>query len=238
MRHSNENNQQQAQYKKKFNTIQFLNSDDRCHKCGDSKHIEGFQCSAHKYQCRKYHKFGHFSSFCYKKQGSYKKRPRSPKAYQLTSGRLSTQDNSICSHFSDNTSSDEFFCLQMKVQAKQADTNLPAPQHLMTNLPFKIKQHRNQTKFLWARLDTCTDVNIIPSSVYQLLFKDPDCRKLVSTDLQLGTYTSNKVQIIGPCELYVIQPSTKSTEAVTFFVSSNEGNGLISCTTSLALGVI
>ena len=66
--------------KKVFNARQILQSEDRCHKCGDSKHIERFQCSACKYQCRNCHKFGHFSSLCYKKQESYKKRPREPTA--------------------------------------------------------------------------------------------------------------------------------------------------------------
>ena len=115
--------------KKKFNPRQILQSEDRCHKYGDSKHIEGFQCSACKYQCRNCHKFGHFSSLCYKKQESYKKRPRSPKAYQLTSHRLSAQDNALCSHSRENSSSDESFCLQMKVQTIQANTIVPTPKH-------------------------------------------------------------------------------------------------------------
>ena len=59
--YQSETNQQQAQYKKKFNPRQILNSDDRYHKC-DSKHIEAFQCSALKYQYRNCHKFGYFSS--------------------------------------------------------------------------------------------------------------------------------------------------------------------------------
>ena len=46
-----ENKQQQVQ-NKKFNPRQILQSDDRCHKCGDSKHIEGFQWSGHKYHCK------------------------------------------------------------------------------------------------------------------------------------------------------------------------------------------
>ena len=141
MGYSNEANQQQAPYKKKefeskkaFNPRKILRNDERCDKCGDSKHIEGFQYSACKYQCKKCHRFGHFSSLCYKKQEFYKKRPRSPKAYQLTSGRLSAQDNSICSHPNDNSSSDEPFCLQMKLQDEQPYTNYPTPQHLFTNL--------------------------------------------------------------------------------------------------------
>ena len=50
----------------------------------------------------------------------------------------------------------------------------------------------------------------MPYSVYQLLFKDPDCTKLALSDLQLGTYTDNKGQLIGACELYVIHPSIQN----------------------------
>ena len=78
----------------------------------------------------------------------------------------------------------------MKLQAKQADTNLPAPHHLFTNLQVKVKPHKNKTKFLHARLDTCADINIMPCSIHQLLFKDPDCSELALSDLQLGTYTN------------------------------------------------
>ena len=133
MGYSREANHQQAPYKKRefenkkaFNPGRFF-KEDKCHKCGDSKHIEGFQCSACKYQCRYCLKFGHFSSLCYRKQESYKKKPRSLKAYQLTNGRLSTQDNAICSHSSNNPSSDESFCLQMKFQAEKANAKYPQP---------------------------------------------------------------------------------------------------------------
>ena len=119
----------------------------------------------------------------------------------MTSGRLSTQDNSICGPSSDNSSSDESFCLQMKLQAEQANARYPTPQHLFTNLEFKVKPHQNKTKFLQAKIDTCADVNIMSCSVYQLLFKDSDCTKLSPSDLQLGTYTDNKVKLTGACEL-------------------------------------
>ena len=83
-----------------------------------------------------------------RKKDSYKKRPRSPKANQLTSGGLSTQNNSICYHSSVSSSSDESSCLQMKVQADQANVKYPAPQHLFTNLEFKVRPCKNKTKFL------------------------------------------------------------------------------------------
>ena len=75
MGHSNEEqhqepyNKNEYENKKKFNPKQILQSEDRCHKYGDSKHI-GFQCTARKCQCRNCHKFGHYSSLCYKKQES------------------------------------------------------------------------------------------------------------------------------------------------------------------------
>ena len=78
----------------------------------------------------------------------------------------------------------------------------------------------------------------MPCSVYRLLLKDPDCTKLTPSDLQLGTYTNNKVKLIGAWELYVVHPAIKSIEPVTFFVTHNEGSVLISCTTNLALGLI
>ena len=219
MGHSNEDHHQ-APYKKneyenkrKFNPRQILQSEDRCHIWWDSKHIKGFQWSAGKYQCRNCHKFGHFSSLYYKKQESYKKRPRSPKAYQFTSGRLSAQDNSIYRNSSDSSSSeDESFCLQMKVQDIQANDKYSAPKHLFTNLEFKVKPHENKTRFLQARIDTHTDVNIRPVSTYKYLFKDPDSAKIAPSDLQLGTYTNENVKIIGSCNLYIIHPDTRCIE--------------------------
>ena len=160
------------------------------------------------------------------------------KAHQIRIDQVYVPDKLICSQSDDNTSRDESFCLQMKLQAKQSDTDVPTPQHLFTNLEVKVKPHKNKTKFLLARLDTCAGVNIMPYSVYQILLKDSDYTTLALSDLQLGTYSNNKVKIIGACELYVVHPSTKFIEAVTFFVACNEGSVLISCTTSLALGFI
>ena len=108
----NEENHHQAPYKqnefnkKKFNPRQILQSEDRCHKCGDSEHMEGFQCSAKRHQCRHCKQFGHFSSLCHRKQELYKKKPRSSKAYQMTYGRLSTHESFISGHSSDSSFSE------------------------------------------------------------------------------------------------------------------------------------
>ena len=71
----NEGYHSQAQPKKRFDTKGAHSDKSRCSKCGDSVHIEGFQCPAKKYQCKTCHKFGHFTSMCYqKKQASSKHR--------------------------------------------------------------------------------------------------------------------------------------------------------------------
>ena len=126
----------------------------------------------------------------------------------------------------------------MKVQAIQTNTNVPAPKHVFTNLEFKVKPNMNKTKFLQARMYTCADVNIMPVSIYKYLFKDKDYVMIAPSVLQLGTYINKKVNVLESCNLYIIHPDTRCITEVTFFVPSNEGSILISCSTSLALGLI
>ena len=125
----------------------------------------------------------------------------------------------------------------MKLQAEKASTQYPTPQHLFTNLEFKVKLHKNKTKFLQARINTFADVNIMPVSIYKYLFKDLDCAKIAPSDLHLGTYTNKKITILGSYNLYVTHPDTTCIEE-TFFVPINKGSILISCTASLAIGLI
>ena len=54
--------------------------------------------------------------------------------------------------------------------------------------------------YLRARLDTCADINLMPASVYQLVFKDPKMQKLTPSNLQVGTYTTESVKIVGSCK--------------------------------------
>ena len=93
---------------------------DRCSKCGYTQHIEGFRCPASGFQCKHCHKFGYFSSLCYKKKESeYKRDTRKPRAHQLMVGRASAQDL-VCSQSDASfSSSDDSFCLQMQVKSTQ-----------------------------------------------------------------------------------------------------------------------
>ena len=81
-----EENPQVSHYNKRsFDPRIVQKNTDRCSKCGDFTHVEGFQCPAKKFQCKACHKFGHSTSLCYqKKQASFMS--RRPKVHQLQAG--------------------------------------------------------------------------------------------------------------------------------------------------------
>ena len=106
-KYSNEEEQRVPQADKKYDNYQAHASHERCTKCGDSQHIEGFRCSTSKHQCRNCHKYDHFSSLCYKKREVFDKKrsleSKSPTAHQLQISSVYMQD-SICGQ-SENLSS-------------------------------------------------------------------------------------------------------------------------------------
>ena len=108
---------------------------DRCIRCGDTIHAKGFQCPVRKFQCKVCHKFRHFTTVCYQKnqQTSNSFKPRKPKAHQLHAGALYTHQGGD-SFVSDESDTDESFCLQMKVQK----TQVPKPVYLMANLVYHL----------------------------------------------------------------------------------------------------
>ena len=109
---------------------------------------------------------------------------------------------------------------------------------MITNLPFRVKQHENRNLYLRARLDTCTDVNIMPALVYKLLFHDPNLEKLTANKLQIGTYTNDTVKIVGTCKPYLdIQIHMELVETI-FHVATNDGSMLLSCKSALELDLI
>ena len=84
----------------------------------------------------------------------------------------------------------------------------------------------------------CADVNIMPTSVYRLLCHDGDLKKVTPSQLQIGTYTTDTVKIIGTCKHYLVHLDCNKLNEATFYVASNEGSVLLSCYTSLPLGLI
>ena len=174
-----------GQVKKHYNNRTVHKSKDRCNKCGDSTHIKVFHCPAKNCQCKVCHKYGHFSSLCYKRknQAYHKSNIRNPKADQLKADLVYTHNSSICSH-SNELNSDESFYLQLQVQCSQVEgKKIPNPVHFITNITYRLKPHHNRNMHLQARLDMCVDIYILPASVYHLVFKDPEMKKLAPCKL-------------------------------------------------------
>ena len=205
-------------------------------KCGDTAHHEGFTCPAKKYQCKACHKFGHFTSQHFQKRQPSQYQARQPKAHQIMADEI---HNTLDSYQSDISSSDDSFCLQVKIQWKQDGVQTaPKPTHLIMNIAYQLKQHHTRNQYLRARIDMCADVNIMPISVYRLLYHDGDLKKLAPSWLQIGTYTTDTVKINGTCKIYLVHLDCKKLNEATFYVASNEGSVLLSCDTSLTLGLI
>ena len=168
--------------------------------CGDSANLEGFQCPMKRFQCNSWHTFGHYTSICYQriqqKQAPYKS--RKPKAHQLKVGTIYVQDSTICVQ-SEDSSSDDSFWLQIKVQCTHASVK-STPTHctayLITNWTYWLKLHQTRNLYLRTRLDTGADINIMPASVYRLVLKDPKLRKVIPSKLEIGTYTNDTVKLL------------------------------------------
>ena len=78
----------------------------------------------------------------------------------------------------------------------------------------------------------------MPVSVYKLIYQDQDLRKLTPCRLKIGTYTTETIKIIGTSIIYLIHPDSKKLTEMIFYIASNEGSVLLSCNTSLTLGLI
>ena len=127
----------------------------------------------------------------------------------------------------------------MKIQKTLAThPEVPKPVYLMTNLAYHLQLHHKRNQYLWARLDTCADVNLMPMAVYCLMFKDPGLRKLTPSSMEIEMYTNDVVKIIGMCYFYLVHPESKQLMKVMFFVAKEIGSVLLSCRTTMELGLI
>ena len=124
-------------------------------------------------------------------------------------------------HDADRSESDsemeDSLCLQMKIHRTQiSDPEVPKPIYLIANLVYCLQEHHKRNQYLWARLDTCADVNLMPMAVYCLMFKDPGLKKLTPSQMEIETYTNDVVKIIGTCYFYLVHPESKQLMKVLF----------------------
>ena len=214
---------------------------DKCNRCSNTPHAKGFQCPARKFQCKICHKFGHFTSVCYQKSQGYHPssltQSRKPKAQQLRVGALYTLHDAESSEY--ESGPEDTFCLQMKIH-RTCITHLevPKPVYLMANLAYHLQEYHTRNQYLWARLDTCANVNLMPMVVYCLMLKDPGLKKLIPSNMEIETYTTEVVKIIGMCYFYLVHLESKHLMKVMFFVVKENGSILLSCRTTMELGLI
>ena len=214
---------------------------NKCTRCGDTLHAKGFQCPARKFQCKICHKFGHFTTVCYQKsQGQHSSnsfQSRKPKAQQLHVGVLYTHHDADRSE--SESEMEDTFCFQMKIHRTQiSHPEVPKLIYLMANLAYCLQDHHKRNQYLQARLDTCTDMNLMPMVGYCLMFKDPGLKKLTPSNMEIETYTTEVVKIIGMCYFYLVHPKSKQLMKVLFFVAKENRSILLSCRTTMELGLI
>ena len=205
------------------------NNSNRCSKCGDTAHCDGFTSPAKKYQCKACHKFGHFTSQCFQRRQHSQHKARQPKGHQI---HIDNTYDDPYSYPSDISSSEDSFCLQVRIRKQlNGKQQIPKITHLITNIAYWLKQHHIRNQYLRARIDTSAEVNLMPVSVYRLIFNDQDPKKLSPCKLKIRTYTMDIIKIIGTTTIYLLHPDSKKLVGTTFYIASNEGSVLLSCNT-------
>ena len=140
---------------------------------------------------------------------------------------------------SDVSWSEDSFCLQVKVRKQTKGTQKPPnTTHSITNIAYRLKEHHTRNQCLRARIDTGAEVNLMPVSIYRLIYQDQDLKKLTPSNLKIRTYMADAIRIIGTTIICLIHPDSKKPTKMTFHVASNKGSMLLSCNTSLTLGLI
>ena len=178
---------------------------------------------------------------CYQKgQGHHPSsltQSRKPKAQQLCAGALYTLHDADSSEY--ESGPEDTFCLQMKIHRTHVShPEVPKLVYLMANLAYHLQEYHTKNQYLWARLDICANVNLMPMAVYCLMFKDPGLKKLIPSNMEIKTYTTEVVKIIGMCYFYLVHPESKHLKKVMFFVMKENGSTLLSCRTTMELGLI
>ena len=114
----------------------------------------------------------------------------------------------------------------------------PEKSLLMAELAYTTKAHTHHSKKIRIHTDTAADVNVMPVSVYRMVFQDPNLKNLKSMNMTLGVNTNSEIPVLGKCTLYLLHPKTKKYIPTTFYVADHEGSVLLSCRSSLELDVI
>ena len=91
---------------------------------------------------------------------------------------------------------------QRRVHNQRVTTSY-TQKHLYANISYRLKLYHKHNKYLHVQLDTCADVNLMPESVYKLVFNNPQKSKLAKNDIDLTVYTRHLVDLIGKSTFYI-----------------------------------
>ena len=87
-----------------------------------------------------------------------------------------------------------------------------------------------------AYVDTGADVNLMPRHMYIKLYND-NLKHLKPSDIKLGVWGDDQIALLSKCNIYLVHPDTKKPVKVTFCVTDKSGSTLLSCATSLNVGL-
>ena len=109
---------------------------------------------------------------------------------------------------------------------------------LYANITYRLQPYHKNNKYLCVQLDTCTDVNLMPESVYKLVFNNPQTSKLAKNNIDLKVYTRYSVDLIGNCTFYMLSKGMKQSVKVDFYIAKEEGSVLLSWETVFQLQLL
>ena len=180
------NKPQQTLQQKQSNQHQpYDRNPNQCTRCGDSPHAQGFKCLAKKYQCNTAQKIRHFTKMCFTKNAhlppQHYHKGKSKQAHQIIVPKHSIkqyQNTHDCDNDDDFMIAFQLCAQPQKSVHNQRVTTSYTQKCLYANIPYRLQPYHKHNKYLCFQLETCADVNLMPESVYKLVFDDSQTSKL------------------------------------------------------------
>ena len=126
-----------------------------------------------------------------------------------------------------NASSQIFYIFNVK------EPKSKAKRRIYTNI--KIDGTEN---YLWAKVNTAANVNLMPTTVYTQICEDPNLDRLGPMDTDLSVYNDSAICAFGTCIIPLILPIDGHTHETKFYVAHHYGIMLFSCEDSWYLQII
>ena len=174
--------QAQGQKQQKPKSHQTFNP-DICKRCGDTRHRQGFNCPASKYQCKKCHKYGHFTSKCLTKAATNVNTIEEVNAIRA----FADSPERLQAELSDDSM---YICNVQSTKPKR---------RVFADL--QLAKEKTKPTFLKVRLDTAADVSMMSKSVYHQIFDDPKCENLAPVTTSTAMHDHTKAEILGSIDV-------------------------------------